>query len=341
MKFIFILLALTSSSLAIAQSSLTLPKLPISLMDDWEDVKTKPSPKIEDPAPDADKSNRPNHQASIPRRVPTENSDARISLPVVNVGSKSVQKKSPPTTAIFNNEITLIPGVVDVQPIAIEHLNRFEMPFDDPQIRTVSSADIQVNGNIVYILSNDPGVVSLYITTPDEEIALSLALLPQKIPPRDVKVRIGKSKGSLGAIAAAQHNPMAKKTEKADDYVGSIRSILAEVSQGKIPRGYAFQKMPRANAKDIHHCYLEGLSITPKQRLDGHRYLITVSKVTNLSVDVIEINERLCYRQGILGVAAWPEVVLNPGQSTELYIVHRREVFKPTYDGEMRPSVID
>jgi len=190
-------------------------------------------------------------------------------------------------------------------------------------------------------LSNDPGVVSLYITTPDEAIALSLALIPQKIPPRDVKVRIGKSQENNGVVAFGQQNPMAKKTEKSDDYVGSIRAILAEVSQGKIPRGYGFQKMPKSNAKDIHHCYLDGLSIVPKQRLDGHRFLITVSKVTNLAPTVVEIDERLCYRQGILGVAAWPEVVLNPGQSTELYIVHRREVFKPTYDGEMRPSVLD
>lgn len=313
---------------AISQPSsvLTLPGLPVSLMDDWDEAKKSRAP-----------AKQPEEE-NVPKRVPTESSESTVSIPVVNINSKL---KAPTNdTNISANEITLVPGVVDVQPIAIGHLNRFEMPFDNPQIRTISDADFQVIGRVIYINSDNPGVISLYITNPDEDVALSLALTPQRIPPRDVKIRIGQ-KMPGGTVSVGHENPLAKKTETASDYVASVRSILSDVAQGKIPRGYGWQQIKNPNMKDIHHCFLDGLSITPMQRLDGHRYLITVSKVTNLSPSVIEIDERLCYRQGIVAVSAWPEVVLQPGQETELYMVHQRSVFKPVYDGNRRPSVLD
>jgi conjugal transfer pilus assembly protein TraK len=70
-------------------------------------------------------------------------------------------------------------------------------------------------------------------------------------------------------------------------------------------------------------CRLPGLRQTPAQELDGYDIVVFVDRVDNISNEPIELDETACAGDGVLGAAAWPQVRLEPGQSTELYIAVR------------------
>lgn len=348
-RIAFIAALLVMPPALMAQSTLTLPRLPISLMDDWDDAKKEEAIQNAPSMPDVNTSRSPvlnnvlNSTQAQPDRVLTEGTGAVLTTPEVRLTSQENQQSRPAPKLSenpFNTTVVVKPGVVEVQPIALNHLNRIEVPFDDPQIRTSSDVGLQIIDRFIYVQASSDSVISLYITTPDEELALSVGLLPQAIPPRDMKLVLGQPSDFTGGIFNAP-NPLAKKTETAQPYVESVRAIVADIATGKIPSGYGFQKMVNPNAKDIHHCYLSGFSIIPKQRLDGHLFTITVSEVVNIAGMAVEIDESLCYRQGVVAVAAWPEVVLRPGERTELYLLHKREVFAPSYESNRRPSVLE
>lgn len=270
----------------------------------------------------------------------TAQSDAPLTLPLVAASPRLTQPAQTAMPDVGSKVVKVIPGVVEVQPIAINHLNRITAPFDNPQIRTVSNVDIQVNGRIIYLVSHDETPISLYITTPNESTAISLALTPQKIPPRDMQLVLMRA-GDDGTLIPTIPAPSAPtKKELTQPYVESQREVITEVAMGKVPTGYSYQVIKSRIPKDIHVCAINGLHIQPKQRLDGARNIVTVSSVVNISPYPIEIDESLCYRSGVTAVAAWPEVALRPGEMTELYISQRREVYMDAPQENLRPSVI-
>lgn len=338
---------------AMSDKGLSLPKLPISLLSDGiPDIHGKDDAELaNDDDSDAENSHAASNDDSPPPpgRVKTEKSTAKLPLPILDQKGQArtlaAQPAAPTPTEVVDPQdvskqvVPVTPGVVEVQQIAIGHLNRIEAPFDNPQVRTVSNVEIKIIDRIIYVMTNDPGPLSMYITTPDESIALSLALLARKIPPRDMRIVLNQP-AQDGLLSAGAPNPMARKLEEAQPYVDALREIIATTAKGEIPQGYSFQELRTDYARDIHYCQIEGLEIVPRQRLDGHNYIITVSQVLNPTVFLTEIDESLCYREGIVAVAAWPQVVLRPGEQTELIIVQRREVFKPSYSTPRRPSAI-
>ena len=60
----------------------------------------------------------------------------------------------------------------------------------------------------------------------------------------------------------------------------------------------------------------------------------------NTGVTSIEFDERACATGNaeVLAVAAWPKVVLRPGEATELYVVVRRSAEQAA---TLRPSLLD
>ncbi len=351
-----------------AEGGLSLPKLPITLLSEGIPSPPKESakgaPQHDNQAPEDGESNQPDDpleldsgdierakrtvardtQPPVPSRVKTEKSNAKLPLPIIGSNGQArtlPQEEKPVSVADVAKQIVPVtPGVVEVQPIALGHLNRIEAPFDHPQVRTVSNVDVQINDRILYVMTKDPGPISLYITTPDESVAVSLALVGKKIPPRDIRLVLGRQGASGTVELNGAPNPMARKLEEAQPYVETLREIITTTAKGEIPSGYSFQELRAEHSRDIHYCYIDGLEIEPRQRLDGHSYIVTVSRVLNPTVYLREIDESLCYREGVVAVAAWPEVVLRPGEQTELIIIQRREVFKPSYSQPRRPSAI-
>jgi len=65
-----------------------------------------------------------------------------------------------------------------------------------------------------------------------------------------------------------------------------------------------------------------------------------VGVARNTGVTSIEFDERSCAtgKDEVLAVAAWPKVVLRPGESTELYVAVRRSAEQAA---TLRPSLLN
>ena len=71
--------------------------------------------------------------------------------------------------------VTVEPGTTALVEVAINHLNRIVPPFAAPQVRTVSTATTQVDGNVVYVAtaSEEPVVATTAGTTQPFQQAFS------------------------------------------------------------------------------------------------------------------------------------------------------------------------
>jgi hypothetical protein len=72
-------------------------------------------------------------------------------------------------------------------------LNRLVTPFDNPVVTTTSQATTSTKGKIVYVATADETPVTLYITPgANQDIALSLTLIPKRIPAREIHLSLDK-----------------------------------------------------------------------------------------------------------------------------------------------------
>jgi hypothetical protein len=93
------------------------------------------------------------------------------------------------TLALGSKTVLVSPGTTAIVEVAIDHLNRIVTPFTSPQVRTVSRATTQVDGNAIYVATASEEPVSLFITEAgDTAMAISLTLAPRHIPPREVRL---------------------------------------------------------------------------------------------------------------------------------------------------------
>ncbi len=101
-----------------------------------------------------------------------------------------------------NNSTRLLmrPGVNQMIPIAMYHPNRIVTPFKHPQVisTTLSGGtkenecgEVCVRGNVVYISTDKNYPVTAFITEKGNDgVALSLTMIPKRIPPREVELRV-------------------------------------------------------------------------------------------------------------------------------------------------------
>ncbi len=250
-----------------------------------------------------------------------------------------------------SSRVTITPGINEYIPIAKNHVNRIVTPFVSPSITSIgltagngkdgTCGEICVKGNVIYLSTDKNDPVSMFITEQgSEEQALSITVVPQDIPPREVFLQLSaEAKGSKAASdSLAQDNLEAETFEKSQPYVEAIRQMMRSVALGQVPSGYVLG-MARG-AKNIPSCRQNGLSFNFKdgQRLTGHNLDLFIGVVKNVSREAIEFNEMSCGSWQTAAVASYPLHVLQPGQMSEVYIV-MKEARMPAPKPQ-RPSLI-
>ena len=70
-------------------------------------------------------------------------------------------KRETPEIPATAQAIQVAPGVNEIIPVAVGHLNRIVTPFDKPHVRTVSQATTQIEGNVLYVATPDEIPVAL------------------------------------------------------------------------------------------------------------------------------------------------------------------------------------
>lgn len=240
----------------------------------------------------------------------------------LNTFKKNNTKKTFKTRSFTSNQsvsLKVKPGINQIIPVAVGHLNRIVTPFDNPQVKTVSTVSTEVIGNIIYVATSDKNYSSMFITNEDDDIAISLTLQPKAIPPRDIKLSID----TLYAPSNAFYpSAKAKRWEESSSYIDTIKSALTMTAKGKTPPGYTLR---RPVIEDVRtECTQEGLSLTLGQVLDGYNIYIQIYTLENTNSHTVEFIETSCYTPSVVAVSSWPHTIIQPGQSTELYIAYSR-----------------
>ncbi|KAA0574603.1 hypothetical protein FZ983_27265 [Azospirillum sp. B21] len=227
------------------------------------------------------------------------------------------------------------PGVTTLVCVAVNHLNRIVVPWTNPVVRTVSSVNVEVHGNVIYMSTAATEPASLYVLREgSEDVAVSLTLVPFRIPARELRLKI-----SQDAMPTVQPDTgAAAKWEQSQPYVETLLAGLAEIARGRVPQGY---QLRRASDQDrTPTCALPtGLSANFRngQVLVGANLEISIGLLSN-NGSAVDLVEPWCVTSQVVAVAFWPRVHLNPGERTEVYIVRRRG--EPPSRVEGRPSLL-
>jgi|SRR5581483_1107636 len=244
------------------------------------------------------------------------------------------QTSTPEKIGVFSgtSDLKVVPGVNEIVPIAIGHLNRIVTPFDSPEVHTTSQAVTQVDGNVVYIGAKTAAAVGLYITDKAAgSEAISLTLVPKRIPPRELRVQVQPLPGN--------GDSRTKRWEESQPYVEIFRNVFRLLALGQTPSGYDFRNEPArwlppctasAGGSNVEFDFKTG------QSLSGHHLEIAIGVVKNHMDRPVELDERWCAGEGIAAVAFWPRNLLEPGQASEVYVAKRREEPSPRPN---RPSL--
>jgi conjugal transfer pilus assembly protein TraK len=269
--------------------------------------------------------------------------DLGIELPPVDASVIKAAKQQAATsnvastTSIGPQHIAVKPGINELMPIAVGHLNRLVTPFEHPVVTTTSQATTSTKGKIVYVATADETPVTLYITPGDnQDIALSLTLIPKRIPAREIHLDLDKDSYQL--LNQWQRADTANRTASQQEqaYISQLKTLFRDLGLQKTPAGYSLRE---PKPQEQIRCLQDRVQIKTGQILEGQDRLILVGLAKNTGGDMLEFDERSCAttQQDVLAVSVWPNVVLKPQEATELYVVVRQS---PEASSSLRPSLL-
>ncbi len=273
--------------------------------------------------------------------VNSQNQDLGIELPPVDASVLQAAKQqatAASTTSVAPQHIQVKPGVNELMPIAVGHLNRLITPFEHPVVTTTSQATTSTKGKIVYVAAADETPVTLYITPGDnQDIALSLTLIPKRIPAREIHLSLDKDSYKLLSKLQSPSTSSGKISDQEQAYIAQIKKLFRDLGLQKTPPGFSL----RDPSKSEHiQCLQDRVQIKTGQVLEGHDMLILVGLARNTGMEPLEFDERSCAttKDEVLAIASWPKVVLGQHESTELYVAvrHTQEA-----SSTLRPSLLN
>lgn len=258
----------------------------------------------------------------------------RLTSALGNMGADPLDLSSSNQNGEDKNTISVRSGVTEIIPISKNYLTRVTVPFKEPEAKTINDVDVDVVGNTLFITPQSEGTIGLFVyDKSNPQVSISLHLVPQDIPQRNITLNLATSRG--GASVAGAYNPDAESFEHDQPFTSMVVSAFAELAKGRLPSGYSLAQ-PRG---DEAVCQVPGMAMRLGQMVDGSTYRIAVFATKNISDRGIEINEDFCYHKGVVAAASWPLTYLEPGEQTEVYVMFKYEV--PVDAGSIRPSTID
>lgn len=251
--------------------------------------------------------------------VPAAKAKANLSPPpqkAAAVASSSVNETV--TTYQDRSQVPMEPGVNEIIQVAVNHLNRIVTPYAEPKITTSSPATTEIRDNVIYIGTTQESPLTLFITEKgSEEQALSLTLIPRKIPPREIFLQLKEGTSNI------RYTKRAEKWEQSQPYVATIEQLFRTLALGQLPPGYSFEDDPNG---ELPACRQTGLAFDFQsgQTVMGHNLIVHIGIAKNTAPHAIEFIENTCGDWDVAAVSAFPRNVLNPGERTEIYVAQKR-----------------
>lgn len=287
-------------------------------------------------------------EAKQPRLVQVAAADS--DLPAVPA---SVIRPAPPRRPAepveTRQDVVVNNGTNTLIPISKGQINRIVTPFESPEIQTVSSAEIYAQDNVIYVTTTEDQPVTMFITPEDDEaVAISLTLLPQSIPPIQANLLFSQSvpgstvpAGTQGAVPTGSlaYSGQAKRWERSQPFMDTLRNIMRELALGNLPRGYSFAQLQSGDS--VPDCVQPGVDydFTNAQYVLGHDFRIFIVVAENNSAHHLEVDHGACTHPNRAAVAVWPHEILEPGQKTEVFLVTR--IPQVQANTSTRPSLLN
>lgn len=267
---------------------------------------------------------------SVPASVLTDN------VPKYNVNGAEM----PMTMGSTDNDIMVKPGVNQIVQIAVGHTNRIVTPFAHPQVSSASltggeQGEVTVKDNVVYVSTAKNYPLSMFITEKgNENLSISLTLVPRKIPSREINVSFRDSNVSMRYASED-----AEAWEKSQPFLSGSNKNLRTIALQGIPAGYNLTNLPKDYA--LPKCRVDGFKVdfSQGQLIAGSKLHYVIGKVTNISKETLEFKESGCGDYDVAAVALYPTNVFEPGESAEIYVIKHaqgRQEIK-----QVRASVLD
>ncbi|EWY36166.1 hypothetical protein N825_29860 [Skermanella stibiiresistens SB22] len=239
------------------------------------------------------------------------------------------------------------PGANVIIPVSSGHLSRLITPFK--RVRVVLSDERvthQESAGVVYVGMPEvydgasTGVATIYLTEAgDDSLAISLTLVGQQIPPREVRLELP---AALQTVRTAS-TEAAIAFETDQPYVETVRTVLRGLALGKVPQGYSMRSVtsddPRPGCRVPEPLQVE---FGQGQIMAGHSFDVLVGTVRHTGASAAgtaEFDERWCATPSTVAVALWPHPVLEPGETSEIYVIQRRGERGPALSA--RPSLLE
>jgi hypothetical protein len=212
-----------------------------------------------------------------------------------------------------DGSISVKPGETQVLQISRNALNRFVTPFKKAKVKTIDDIEAVVDGGVVYISTQSNAPIGVYIVDADSMDAINLQLLPADIPLREIRLKLDPGYKRNNKNAATPN------TAKAESYTTAIADIFTDLALGRIPAGFSTSKHLDGDIA----CFMPGFKFDQEQLFVGADEKLAVFVAENKSEQVLEIAEQGCYSINVEAVAAFPRVMLEPGEKTEVYVLKR------------------
>lgn len=245
---------------------------------------------------------------------------------------------SSPGYTTSRNVINAVPGENQLINVSRGHPNRIVTPFAEPKVLKLDKdAIVTVKENVVYFASDRGTPVTLYIREAgQEDMAVSLTLIPQKIPPRELFIKLPDSVYLAGGGFGSKK---AEDWETSQPYEKTLTNLLRGIALGEVPQGYAVRKRSSAEAPPL--CNQRGLrfDFSEAQVIDGQKFKAIVGVVTNIADQPVEFVETNCASREVAAVAAFPHVYLESGQRSEVYVVQKDGIQR--HRGKKRKSLLE
>ncbi|MBU2952236.1 TraK domain-containing protein [Marinobacter sp. F3R08] len=264
---------------------------------------------------------------TAPASVMSENVPSAKPLAVgqkVHNVEKISEKKEAPQYQTKPVEVVTSFGQTELVNVALGHPTRIVTPFMQPNVLKIDQdAIVSVKQNVIYFASDAKTPVTLHIREEGYEAqSISLTLLPQKIPPREIIVKIPRQE-MADAIAFAGRNKKAEKWEKSEPYEKTLVNLMTTLAKGDVPSGYRVRDFRPSDEAPL--CQQRGLrfEFSNGQVITGNDFTVYIGTAVNAAQQPIEFVETNCASREVASVSAWPEVYLLPTQKTEIFVVDK------------------
>jgi conjugal transfer pilus assembly protein TraK len=213
------------------------------------------------------------------------------------------------TTAVSGSRIETRAGDTAVYLLKVSGTapNLIQSPFANPRLLTTSSSSVQfkAHGRNLVVSVTQAGPVGVYVTgdSPGDPM-IGLVLDPSPIPPRSYVLDV---------------NGYAPKTgvQLGQDYVQSVVGFMRSVVEGHVPNDFSQTGKDRL---PIDQMFM-GVRLHPVREYVSPKQTIVVLQAKNENTKPVRLVENDFYKKGVTAVVIDPEHNLEPGQTTQIYVL--------------------